>query len=209
MGEIHLMVDNQDECTICLEPLLELESDKIRTLDCTHKFHEDCIKQWSETSNNNASCPLCRVVFTTDANRTNETLVEEFTQITFKDERNFVLWLSGFNCIFSAIQLMVNSHSRFTFMFSLINNLYGFYGALKLNTCYLYTYLIFWLFQFVSIVLNIEEMSMNHYERLNALLLVFVTLTIAFDIYIVVTIARLVRKIRNYRLRIRQRIVNS
>lgn len=35
-----------DECVICLENLLECESNKIKILSCQHKFHKLCINDW-------------------------------------------------------------------------------------------------------------------------------------------------------------------
>lgn len=42
-----------ENCSICLNPL---EYDVIST-HCNHKFHEECLKEWSKI---NKSCPLCR-----------------------------------------------------------------------------------------------------------------------------------------------------
>lgn len=204
MGEVNLMVDIQDECAICLEALSPSDSDlkKIKTLNCNHTFHEECIQQWGEMSNNTAPCPLCRTVFTADDNK-NETLVEEFTQITFKNERTFVLWLSGFDCIFSSINLILNNAVIVPqLMFPLINNSIGFYGALKLKPCYLYTYLISWILQFLGMVLNFQE----NYHTSNTYFVLLVTIIILFDVYVVVTIATLVRKIRIYKKRLQTRI---
>lgn len=44
------------ECSICLEPLEE----HVLTLECTHKFHSQCMLKYIETKKNNAECPLCR-----------------------------------------------------------------------------------------------------------------------------------------------------
>ena len=44
------------ECSICL---LKLNNGtEIKTLFCTHKFHDKCIEKWLKTNN---TCPLCRV----------------------------------------------------------------------------------------------------------------------------------------------------
>jgi len=44
-----------EECSICLNGNLDCSIDS-----CKHKFHYNCIKEWSKTSN---TCPLCRKVF--------------------------------------------------------------------------------------------------------------------------------------------------
>jgi len=44
-----------DECSICLEKYKV--NDKILNLKCDHKFHKDCINQWSKDNN---TCPQCR-----------------------------------------------------------------------------------------------------------------------------------------------------
>lgn len=43
-------------CSICLE---ELESN-VRTLECLHSFHTQCIDTWK---NKNRTCPTCRHPF--------------------------------------------------------------------------------------------------------------------------------------------------
>jgi len=48
--------EEQDNCTICLEEMEE-NDDQIKELECKHKFHADCIGEW--TSRNN-TCPVCR-----------------------------------------------------------------------------------------------------------------------------------------------------
>jgi Leucine-rich repeat (LRR) protein len=63
--------DPNKECSICLEKLyyttdangnLVLRPDsQIKTLDCDHKFHEDCFQKWLTSGESNANtCPLCR-----------------------------------------------------------------------------------------------------------------------------------------------------
>jgi hypothetical protein len=43
-----------NECSICCDSNV---TDKFVMLDCSHTFHENCIKTWSKTS---ATCPICR-----------------------------------------------------------------------------------------------------------------------------------------------------
>lgn len=44
-----------DECPICLDKY-EI-NDKIISLNCNHKFHNDCLKLWIKKNN---TCPQCR-----------------------------------------------------------------------------------------------------------------------------------------------------
>jgi len=44
----------KDICSVCLETLAT--GDKMRTLNCLHGFHKDCIDRWLKTK---ASCPIC------------------------------------------------------------------------------------------------------------------------------------------------------
>ena len=44
-----------DECSICLEKYVK--NDKIMSLECSHSFHDACIKLWLK---NNNTCPQCR-----------------------------------------------------------------------------------------------------------------------------------------------------
>ncbi|KAA8493892.1 hypothetical protein FVE85_6999 [Porphyridium purpureum] len=54
-----------DTCTICLEPLIALaphtEARSCAQLECLHIFHAPCLSGWLENRGN--SCPLCRKSF--------------------------------------------------------------------------------------------------------------------------------------------------
>ena len=45
-----------NKCVICFEKLLKHHIDT-EELQCKHKYHRDCIINWSEINN---SCPVCR-----------------------------------------------------------------------------------------------------------------------------------------------------
>lgn len=47
--------DSEKECTICLDPIGEIEC----KLNCGHSYHFECIKEWAYYRNNN-NCPQCR-----------------------------------------------------------------------------------------------------------------------------------------------------
>ncbi len=49
--------NNDNCCSICLEPLGKFRKQGKRKLPCTHTFHKKCIDGWLNISN---SCPLCR-----------------------------------------------------------------------------------------------------------------------------------------------------
>jgi hypothetical protein len=52
--EIILSDNDTPECVICLDTFTTIYT----TLDCcSHQFHENCIKKWSEMTN---LCPLCK-----------------------------------------------------------------------------------------------------------------------------------------------------
>ncbi len=59
------MVELGDECPICLEIL---QSSDIYVLNCLHKYHKECIVDWSKRSN---LCPLCNgsIAFISDNNK--------------------------------------------------------------------------------------------------------------------------------------------
>ena len=50
--EKKIVVDNDDECCICKESFLH-NNKSIITIQCSHSFHYDCLKQWK------MKCPLC------------------------------------------------------------------------------------------------------------------------------------------------------
>ena len=43
-----------DCCSICLE---EIREDGVKTFECDHYFHLECLNQWVSKS---ATCPVCR-----------------------------------------------------------------------------------------------------------------------------------------------------
>ena len=43
-----------DCCSICLEEIIE---DSVKTFECDHYFHLECLNQWVSKS---ATCPVCR-----------------------------------------------------------------------------------------------------------------------------------------------------
>ncbi|GJN13818.1 hypothetical protein PR202_gb00564 [Eleusine coracana subsp. coracana] len=51
----------EGECGVCLE---DFETgNKLRTMPCSHSFHEDCIFNWLRLSH---VCPLCRFPLPTE-----------------------------------------------------------------------------------------------------------------------------------------------
>ena len=57
MTEIKKENIKDDVCTICL---LQLCEDSVIELNCKHKYHENCIKQWL---NHKVECPLCKAKY--------------------------------------------------------------------------------------------------------------------------------------------------
>ncbi len=56
--------EQQQECSICMFPLSgppngQTTYQGLRTLPCSHSFHEECIQRWL---GENMQCPLCRAV---------------------------------------------------------------------------------------------------------------------------------------------------
>lgn len=47
----------QPKCTICFEPILDLNSVNCVELQCRHSFHRPCILKWCVEKQ---ECPLCR-----------------------------------------------------------------------------------------------------------------------------------------------------
>ena len=44
-------------CPICIEPFLCENQDIVKLNGCSHIFHKECIRKWTE---NNKTCPICR-----------------------------------------------------------------------------------------------------------------------------------------------------
>ena len=47
----------ENRCSICLEDF-ELHTDVVKTVNCSHYFHEACLKRWLQI---NPTCPYCNV----------------------------------------------------------------------------------------------------------------------------------------------------
>ena len=58
-----------DTCSICLSDINE-QNDEISQLDCSHKYHKECLDNWLKISD---KCPFCRT--TTTINNENVSLV--------------------------------------------------------------------------------------------------------------------------------------
>ncbi len=56
--KVHKKLDEDyAKCPICLEYL----KDDVRKMQCNHRFHQKCIRQWtSSVMSNNNKCPICR-----------------------------------------------------------------------------------------------------------------------------------------------------
>ncbi len=52
-------VEDEQQCIVCMETFTEGE--KVRQLQCGHKYHQDCIFKWFESRN---TCPICRTKVT-------------------------------------------------------------------------------------------------------------------------------------------------
>jgi len=47
------MIEAEEECSICLSPLL---NESQLTMECSHKYHKNCITTWLKRQ---TTCPLC------------------------------------------------------------------------------------------------------------------------------------------------------
>ena len=55
----HIVINKDfenNECIICLEPMIINE--KVKILECGHMYHYDCINKWIEKKGE-INCPLC------------------------------------------------------------------------------------------------------------------------------------------------------
>lgn len=51
------IVDDDEECPICLE---HLSGATVSALDCNHRHHERCLLQWLSSTGRSPDCPLCK-----------------------------------------------------------------------------------------------------------------------------------------------------
>ena len=52
-----IVIDNLDECCICLERMKTKNRTTLKVLTCKHVFHTKCIEEWNKINN---TCPICR-----------------------------------------------------------------------------------------------------------------------------------------------------
>lgn len=52
-----IIIDNLDDCCICLETMKNKNRTTLKVLTCKHVFHSKCIKEWNKINN---TCPICR-----------------------------------------------------------------------------------------------------------------------------------------------------
>ena len=69
------MNDNENICSICYEPLNELDSN----LECGHRYHSNCIIKWFRSGKQN--CPLCNDTNIDTSNILWGTKIETISQI--------------------------------------------------------------------------------------------------------------------------------
>lgn len=54
------LIDQLDECAICLEKLSEDRRTTVQTT-CAHRYHRICLKKWiASNGESSLCCPLCR-----------------------------------------------------------------------------------------------------------------------------------------------------
>lgn len=63
--DLEIFENNEQSCSICLEPFNVLESSRrnehltiVELIECNHKYHKNCLELWLRV---NRSCPLCRI----------------------------------------------------------------------------------------------------------------------------------------------------
>jgi hypothetical protein len=76
---------SRDICTICQDDFIESQHENIRTLDCSHRFHNECIQKWIELRN---LCPLCNQHI--DKSRPIQSLTNDDMSLTFQAIGNFL-----------------------------------------------------------------------------------------------------------------------
>ncbi|XP_033757927.1 E3 ubiquitin-protein ligase DZIP3-like [Pecten maximus] len=54
-GTNEVFEEDEDPCVICHE---EMTPTTTRTLDCSHRFHDECIRKWFKEQ---STCPNCRI----------------------------------------------------------------------------------------------------------------------------------------------------
>jgi len=83
-------VNEDDNCTICIEPLEEYDYLKIfamkdgKDYGCGHVFHKKCIRKWLEKA---SACPLCMHQLPVDDNQAELDRIEaRYRELQLADE---------------------------------------------------------------------------------------------------------------------------
>ncbi len=192
---------NNDDCVICLSKINN--NDKVKILDCKHKFHEECINGWLEIDN---TCPTCRFeIYLKDTNNTNNTENDfnnpliSVRNFYFTCDRHLIYMITISNIASYCIKI-INDNNYLNFIVILIN-FYGFYGAFALNYRCLIIYNFFNIINvFLQTILVINFVSHNPYSLTHRddIILFFNILHIFVEIIIISIIKRFINKIKDY-----------
>ena len=217
-----------EECSICLEEIKETPN---IVLECNHKFHDDCIKQWVDISGSvqhlsrsnrsdenpltiNWSCPLCRLTITEVNNDiTESTNIRYLSLIKFKTDRKFIQIVTFTDFIFSFF--LIYNKNGINLIYSLCS-LYGFIGATQLNAGYLISYSIFCAISFFLRILELihlfyiqdtnqpdNTVVVNSADIHDYFYLTLFCMTTLLQIYLIMVVNRMCIQIKQYGNRIR------
>jgi hypothetical protein len=153
-----------ENCIICFE---DLSIKKCKVLECTHKFHEECIEDWAIATikdERDFTCPICRA---TDEQYKQE-VVDVLTTIHFNGERNCIMYVAFFNIILNFMNICIqNEYYLYYNYLCLFINFSGYYGAY--NVVYIanneYILILSELFSFyIFLTIGILIKKINEYK---------------------------------------------
>ena len=189
--------DIEEVCVICLET----KHVPLKTLECGHQFHEECIDDWLEYSKDR-TCPVCRAicVYSVDSPAQSEVL-NELAINKFVHKIQFISIVAFIDIIVSFFGVLNNL--TYLSVIDCIFAIYGYCGTKLLNKKYLTIYGIFRFCTFIwyayAIVYGHTLYVMyNHTESQEQLILVIQYFICAFYGYIVYLIAHIVRNVNTF-----------
>ncbi len=216
----------ETECVICLEKLIPngTGDDVTNTLECNHTYHDKCIQEWiknSKAANKDSIwfCPLCRAeqnvrINSHESEIENVDIANTLMMIKFKNDRGFIMFVTMTHIIFGFFSfIFITSHIA---VFQLLFSLYGYRGALMLETGHLTCYVGFCVMMLLSTICRMIIMIMNiNMENISFDIqnteseYVYHTITIVILSYIIIIVRRMCSNIHKYNLTIHNNFIIS
>ena len=202
-------METDEICCICLE---KIENEKSKTLNCTHKFHDECINSWISYKNIIVSvnelqleCPLCRANELIKINNESvDDIIYNFSLITFYKRRQNLMIFCFITSITGLLSLV--SHNSPASIITIAVSFYGLFGAIYMNVSLLFYYLLLNVLDYIIklfiiyqlLVTNTDLVETNYTKNFTIFILLFILFVHTYVIYITYYLRKNILKYHEY-----------